>query len=432
MMPDEAHLTSARPAPDTLAIAGGSPVRPPNRPWPRWPQPAENAPDLLASVLAGGRWGISGPATGSEPYERAFGRRFAEYVGTRHCVPVDHGSSALVTALEALRLPYGSTVLVPALTWVASASAVFRAGLVPILVDVDPETGCVGPDNVAPEADTGALIAVHWACAMADIPGIREITDPLGITVIEDAAQAHGAQWLGKQAGSLGRIGCFSMQHSKVLTAGEGGAVVTDDDALAALLEELRADSRRYAGGQSTAMGLDLVESATLMGANFCLSEFGAAVLCAQLGILDEQHAIRNANYLLLGKLLADVPGVRLLNHREEQTRLSLYEVPLIFDPLPDGVTAQQIADALTAELHTRFYPPRAPLNRSTLLRPWTKPSLAHLAERFVAEHRARTYPHAEHLVAHTVLAHHGSFLGDERDMADIADAVAKVLIAYQ
>ncbi|MEV4754488.1 DegT/DnrJ/EryC1/StrS family aminotransferase [Micromonospora sp. NPDC049559] len=414
-------------AANRLALDGGIPVRPAERPWPAWPVPAVGADALLAQVLHGRRWTITSPA-GAELFERRFSRMFAEYVGTRHCVPVDHGSSALVVALEALGLAYGDVVLVPALTWVASASAVLRAGLLPILVDVDPGTGCLAPDTLDLEVEPRAVVAVHWSCAMADVPAIQQVVAPLDISVVEDAAQAHGAQWLGRSAGSLGRLGCFSMQQSKVLTAGEGGAVVTDDEGLASLLQELRADSRRYTTSSDAPQGLELEESATVMGANYCLDEFSAALLCAQLGDLDAQHEVRNNNYALLSNLLEDVPGVRLLRHHPDQTRLSIYEIPLIFDPLPDGMTNINIADALTAELNTSFYPPREPLNRSKLLRPWSKPTLAPLAERFAAEHRDRVYPHAEYLVRHAVLTHHSTLLGGKQDVMDIADAVTKVV----
>jgi dTDP-4-amino-4,6-dideoxygalactose transaminase len=408
-----------------LAVNGGVPVRARGRRWPAWPVPGPEAADLLAAVLRGDRWAITSPA-GTALFERRFAREFAEYVRVRHCVPVDHGSSALVVALEALGLDHGDLVLVPSLTWVASASAVLRAGLVPVLMDVDPATGCVSPEHLDFQTGTRAVLAVHWACAMADIPAISAAAVEHGAVVVEDAAQAHGAEWLGKPAGSLALAGCFSMQQSKVLAAGEGGAVVTDDDRLASRLEELRADSRRYTTGDAP-QGLELEESASMMGANFCLSEFGAALLCGQLAVLDEQHEVRNRNYEVLSGLLDGVPGVRLLRHRAEQNRLSIYELPIIFDPLPEGMTNAEVADALTAELGARFYPPREPLSRSRLLRPWTKPTLRPLAKRFVDEQLGRRYPNAEYLVRHAVLTHHSTLLGTERDAADIAEAVAKV-----
>jgi dTDP-4-amino-4,6-dideoxygalactose transaminase len=412
---------------DKLAVHGGVPVRDPLRPWPVWPVPAAQARRNLDAVLDSGRWAITSPA-GPPLFERRFAEMFAAYNGVRHCVPVDHGSSALVIALESLRLDYGDTVLVPALTWVASASAVLRAGLVPVLADVDPATGCIDPAGLDLSVAPKAVIAVHWSCAMADVPALQEVCAPGGVTVLEDAAQAHGAEWLGRRAGSLGRLGCFSMQHSKTLTGGEGGAVVTDDDRLAPVLEELRADSRRYADPRTARQGLELEESATMMGANFCMSEFSAAVLCAQLDLLDAQHQTRNRNYALLADLIEGMPSVRLLRQRPEQTRLSVYEAVLVFDPLPRSMTNVHVAEALSAELHTSFYPPREPLARSHLLKPWTKPTLTPLSGRFVAAHRDRVYPNAEYLASHAVLTPHSTLLGDERDMRDITDALAKVV----
>jgi dTDP-4-amino-4,6-dideoxygalactose transaminase len=423
---EQARTARLRTRPGRLAVDGGRPVRPPERPWPTWPVPAPTAGDLLAEVLTGGRWAITSPA-GTSLFERRFARRFAEYAGTRYCVPVDHGSSALIVALESLRLDHGAVVLVPALTWVATASAVLRAGLVPVLTDVDPRTGCVTAEALDLRVDPKAVIVVHWACGMADMPAISKAVAPLGIPVIEDAAQAHGAVWLGRPAGSLGKLGCFSMQHSKVLTSGEGGAVVTDDDELALVLEELRADSRRYTRDSRAPQGLELEESATIIGANFCLSEFHAAVLCAQLDVLDEQHAQRNDNHALLAELIDGIDGVRLIRPRRDQSRASIYEAPIVFDPLPRGKTNAWIAEALSAELHTLFYPPREPLDRSRLLQPWTKPTLAPLADRFAELHRDRSYPGAEALHRHAVLTHHSTFLGPEQDMVDIADAIAKV-----
>jgi dTDP-4-amino-4,6-dideoxygalactose transaminase len=413
-----------------LAIDGGTPVRQPGRPWPHWPLPSDGAEQNLLEVLYQGRWTISSPANGRELFERQFARRFAGYIGTRHCVPVDHGASALLIALEALGLEFGSRVLVPTLTWTASATAALRAGLVPVLVDVDRETGCVAQENLELDVEPRALVAVHWSCAMADVPALAEVADRHGIALIEDCAQAHGARWLGRRAGSLGRLGCFSMQHGKVLASGEGGAVVTDDDSLAQTLEELRADSRSYRRDGSVRGELDLAETATTMGANFVMNEFAAAVLCAQLNDLEQQNETRSANYALLAELLEDVPGVRLVEPPPEQDALSIYELPVLFDSLPRGMTVHALGEALTAELGLRFFHTDEPLHRSALLRPWTKPSLSPLAEDFVELHKGRAYPNADYLQTHVVVTHHSALLGTEDDMLDIARALMKLAAA--
>lgn len=421
------RATAARPSGTSsrLAVDGGTPVRS-HRAWPTWPVPALRAEANLREVLHSGRWAISSPR-GSELFERRFARQFAEYVGTRRCVPVDHGSSALVVALEALNLEYGDLVFVPALTWVASASAALRAGLVPVLVDVAPDSGCVAPEHLDADVPARAVVAVHWANAMADVPALVAHGAERGMVVIEDAAQAHGAQWLGRPAGSIGLMGCFSFQHGKVLAAGEGGAVVCDDAVLAQRLEELRADSRRYANDADAPGMLDLEETASIQGANFSMSEFSAALLCAQLELLEEQNERRSTSFALLAERLADVPGVRLLTPDARQTRMSLYEPTLVFDGFAPGVTNEDVAAALSSELGRSFYVTDTPLHRSPLLCPGTKPALRPLVERFDELNRDRIFPGTDHLATHTVQTHHSAFLGSEQDMADIAEAVAKV-----
>jgi len=420
-------MTDKATARDSLALYGGSPVRDLERSWPRWPAPTAEADRRILSVLHGDRWALTSPVSGTPLAEREFARKFAAYTHTRHCVPVDHGSSALVIALESLGLAHGDRVLVPSLTWVASASAALRAGLVPVLVDVDPVTGCMSPADLDLTVGARAAVVVHWSCAMADVPAIMSAAGPHGISIVEDCAQAHGAQWLGQPAGSIGRLGCFSMQQGKVLTCGEGGAVVTSDDSLALVLEELRADSRCYRADAGRPGESELAETATTMGANFCLSEFHAAVLCAQLDVLDQQHEVRAANYAALGHFIEGIPGVRLLRPASEQNRMSIYELPIIFDPLPGRMTAAEIGAALTAELGKPFYLTDAPLHRSPLFQPWTKRALTPLAEEFQAYHADRQFPNADYFYDHAVVTHHSTLLAQERDMADIAAAVAKV-----
>jgi dTDP-4-amino-4,6-dideoxygalactose transaminase len=411
----------------SLALYGGTPVRTSRRPWPRWPDPSPDAERNILQVLHGDRWTLTSPLSGTELFERRFARMFAAYTGVRHCVPVDHGASAVVVALEALGLDYGDRVLVPALTWVASASAALRAGLVPVLTDVDPATGSMSVDDLDPDVGARAAVVVHWSCAMADVPALVAAGAEHGITIVEDCAQAHGAEWHGRRAGSMGRLGCFSMQHGKVLTSGEGGAVVTDDDDLVPVIEELRSDARRYRDDQGMPGESELVESGGTMGSNFCLSEFHAAVLCGQLPYLDGQHDVRRRNYEILDELLADVPGVRLLRPSDAQTRMSIFELPVLFDELPAGMTPPLVAEALTAELGVRFYQTDLPLHRSRLFQPSTKPAFAPLAREFAAYHEGRRFERADWFFDHSVVTHHSTLLGGEEDMVDIATALAKL-----
>ncbi|MGW2385997.1 DegT/DnrJ/EryC1/StrS family aminotransferase [Streptomyces sp. NPDC001658] len=190
-----------------LAIDGGLPVRGPYAGRSAWPQPADGADEELLSVLNSGGWAISSPHRG-ELSERRFAARFAPFTEARHCGPTGHGSSALMIALESLGPRRRDLVLAPALTWTASATAVLRAGLVPVLVDVGPWTGCMTPDPLGLDVGARVVIAVHWACcSIADVPALLDGAAYRGMSVIEDVAQAHGARWQGRSAGALGRLG---------------------------------------------------------------------------------------------------------------------------------------------------------------------------------------------------------------------------------
>lgn len=391
--------------------------------WPVWPEVARNAERYVLDAIHSGRWAISSLYNGAPLYEQRFAKEFSEYLGADFCIPTDHGSSALVIALEALGADYGSEVVIPAMTWTATATAVFRAGLVPVIADVDPETGCLTPETIreAVSGRTAAIIVVHWACVMADMPAIMRFAEHHSLAVIEDAAQAHGAAWEGRRAGTFGHFGCFSMQHAKVLTCGEGGAVVTSDGTAARRLEELRADSRSYR--TTPVMGqLELHESASIMGANFGIDEISAALLVAQLEMLPAQQAKRTANYHLLDDLLGDCDDVTLLSRDPRQDTLSLYEVPILF-PRQRGVT-EQLASSLSSTLGVRVYQPRVPLHRSALLQPQTKPTLGPLAEHYIQRLGQRTFPGAEHLANSAVLLHHSAFLASAEHIHFIAEAV--------
>ncbi|MGO9285348.1 MAG: DegT/DnrJ/EryC1/StrS family aminotransferase [Mycobacterium sp.] len=363
---------------------------------------------------------------GANLYERKFAKAFAGYLGATYCVPTDHGSSALVIALEALGAESGAEVIVPALTWVATATAVFRAGLVPVIADVDPESGCLTPTTIEEviTSRTVAVVAVHWACVMADMPEILRIAQRHGLAVIEDAAQAHGAAWQGKRAGTFGVFGCFSMHHAKVLTCGEGGAVVTDKSDAVQRLEELRADSRSYRAKPVIGQ-LELKESASIMGANFGMSELSAALLCAQLELLPEQQRRRNNNYEFFARLM-ESSDVSLLRRDARQDELSVYEVPIKF-PASEW-SSERIAAELSDRLGVHVYVPREPLARSSLLRPATKSALRPVAEHFAQRNEGRVFPGAEHIATNSVVLHHSAFLGEPHDVQVIAaevDAVA-------
>lgn len=210
-----------------LAILGGHPVR--QREWPKWPRSDHDTLTAIREVLESSRWTVSGASDGRVCFERRFAQAFADFNEIRFCTPTASGTTALTIALQALGVGRGDEVIVPGQTWVACASAVVNIGAVPVLADIDAATLAISPQRVAESISdrTAAILIVHPFNSIADLDAFTSLSRRTGIPLIEDCAQAHGARWRESRVGTFGDIGCFSMQQSKLLTAGEGGAAIT-------------------------------------------------------------------------------------------------------------------------------------------------------------------------------------------------------------
>lgn len=415
---------------DALALYGGPAVRTKGR-WPLWPQPAPGASEALASVLRSGRWSVAAPYAGKPPQDRCFAARWGAYLGIEHCVPTASGTAALMAALEACGVGAGDEVILPGLSWIASASTVLGTNAVPVFADIDPLTLCLDPAAIegAVTSATAAIVVVHLYSALADLDAVRAIADRHGLALIEDAAQAHGASYRNRKAGTHGTIGTFSMHHTKLLTSGEGGAAVTNDAALARRLEHLRADGRCLSA-QPPALGLpELVETGELMGSNRCLSEFQSALLVEQLKQLDSQNEVRTKNAELLDRSLSE------LGYRPQRTSAGTTERAYFGYPveLPegefDGTTNQVVSEALTAELGLAVRPIYPPLYANRLYAPATRRRFAVTsASRLGVLDRSYDLPNCEHAARRFVTFHHAALLGSEFDMRDVSLAFEKVL----
>ncbi len=410
-----------------LAVTGGDPVC--RTRWPAWPHYDEATIAAVTAAIESGRWTVSGGWTGSVTLERRFARRFADFVGVPHCVSTDHGSSSLALALEALGVGAGDEVIVPVLTWVATATAVLNVNAVPVFVDVDPETGCLAPGALAAAITerTRAIIVVHLHCRMADMDAIAPIAGAHGVPVVEDCAQAHGALWSGSMAGSLGAVGAFSMQQGKVLTAGEGGAVVTGDPSLYDRLQQLRADGRRYAEREPAPGHPYLVEAGDVMGANHCLSELQAALLLDQLDRLEPQLEARARNADVLDAELGRIDGLRPLARAAQLERPSVFRYAVRRTPESfAGAPTDRICAALEAELGVRVSRADRPLHQNALYCPQTKERYRWLGDRVRVPAGAR-YPAAEALYAGLILLPHHVLLAADEALGLVVDALAKL-----
>ena len=214
-----------------------------------------------------------------------------------------NGTVTLEMALSAASIGPGDEVIVPAISFVSTAMAVSRVGATPVFVDIEPLSFNMDAECAAAAITprTKAIIPVHFGAAMADMDRLMPLAAEHGLALIEDAAHAQGSEWCGRRAGSLGLAGSFSFQNSKVMTAGEGGMLTTNDAPFAERAWSSMDQGRQPGGGWFHHY---------LLGSNYRITGWQAAVLLAQLDRLPEQICLRTRNAAVLRAELADVPGL--------------------------------------------------------------------------------------------------------------------------
>lgn len=398
--------------------------------WPEWPQYTQETVQNLLEVFETKRWVISGYWTGEECMEQKFAKAFASYNDSKWCVPTTCGSSALSIALEALGIGYGDEVIVPALTWLATATAVLNVNATPILVDIEPDTYCIDPAKIeeAITKQTKAIIPVHLFGCMANMDEIMFLANKYDLYVLEDCAQTHGSVWNGKKAGTIGHIGAFSMQQGKVLTSGEGGAVITNDAKLFERLEQLRSDSRMMLDGSNLMYGdMQLVAKGEIQGQNLCMSEFHAAILLSQLKQLDEQNSIREKNAKYLDEQLSEIPGLKIMKKYKQIEKQTYYGYVVRTNRNHfNDLTPEEICNRLREGLGLgTFYlhPPYAPIHQSKLFCPWTKKRYDKCIAKDEAYWKSLHFPVSENAQKEAIVFHHAVLLANREQIDKIVFA---------
>jgi L-glutamine:scyllo-inosose aminotransferase len=400
---------------EALAIHGGARTR--ERPFAAWPEFGDEERKSVSRVLESGSWG-GHPSPNREAL--AFSREFASYLGGEHVVPCTSGTTALLLALQAARLSPGAEVVTTAYSFVATAGSVVQAGCLPVPVDIEESSLCLDPDAVraAITERTEAILPVHLACSMADMDRLPEIAERHGLVLIEDCAHAPGARFRGRAAGTFGDFGCFSMQSSKLLTAGEGGAVSARDAQDADRLWSLVNCGRKDPGYD------DFPEQ--MLGHNLRITEWQAAVLRDQLRRLDDQHDRRAERVAQLEREIEAIPGLSVLEADPRVTRRTHYQTILRYDASAfEGVPRDDVLLALHAEglpCYGRFY---VPINEDPLfaLDAATNPGVG-----LGLDLRAREFPVARRAAYHeTIWLPHELFLGAPEDVRDMAAMLARV-----
>ena len=403
-----------------LAIDGGAPIR--TLLFPSWPVWDDQEEKQLLEVLHSGHWGILDGGKVSE-----FEGRFAEFVSAKRALCVTSGTAALEIVLRALGIGPGDEVITTPYTFVATPSAAFLTGARPVFVDIDPDTYMLDSTKIeaAVTERTAAIMPVHIGGCPADMDGVMEVARRHQLYVIEDACQAWGAQWKGQPVGALGDLGCFSFQASKNINAGEGGAIVTNNDELAERCWSLHNVGRIRTGAWY---------QHEVLGWNYRMTEWQGAVLLAQIDRLADHMALRDANAAYLGQRLNSVDGITPARVDPRVTQHAWHLYMMTYDPPAfGGKTCTEFIEMLRAE-GIPCSPGYRPLNQMPALR------------RAVAEQAGQVRPWdtsdvdlpelpacpvTEDLCERTVWLKQTMLLGDREDMDDIVAAIIKIQQAF-
>jgi perosamine synthetase len=291
-----AEVTTPKPA-----LLGGKPVR--ETGFPSWPIIKENDEKALMDVLHSGRWTRSYGGQVSNRFEEVY----AKVTGAKHCIATANGTSALFASLGALDVGPGDEVILPPYTFVATLNVVLLHYALPIFVDTDPETFQIDAGKIekAITPNTRALLPVHIGGNAADLDTILAVATRHKLPVVEDACQAHLAEWHGRKVGTWGDAGCFSFQASKNWNCGEGGAVICNDGDLAERVFAFHNNSRpRNREGFNYGLQGN-------RGANLRLTEFQTTLLLSQMERVEAQTRQRTENANYLTSMLKEIPGIQ-------------------------------------------------------------------------------------------------------------------------
>ncbi len=311
-----------------------TPVSAPGTEWPRW---SDNDEQALLDVLRSGKWGRTATRNGRVmEFEAAFANRMQ----AKYCVATSSGTTALLTALGALNIGPGDEVILPPYTFVATFNAITANFALPVFVDSDPTSFQIDAAKIAAAITpaTKLLLPVHIAGTPCDLDAVLKVSKARAIPLLEDACQAPLAEWRGKPVGTQGVGGCFSFQASKNLTAGEGGAILTNDESFANLCYNHHTPGNGKPGPM------------TGRSANYRLTEFQGALLLAQMTRLEAQAKLRDANAALLTSLLRQTPGITPAALPEGATRSAYHLYMFRYDKTKfAGLSRARFLQELTA-----------------------------------------------------------------------------------
>jgi len=383
---------------------------------PEWPKVTEDDKKALIKVLESRRWCRIFPGSKAEMFEKAF----ADYHDARYGIAVANGTVALELPLKTLGIGFGDEVLVPAVTFIATASAVTELGALPRFVDIDPETATMSPNalerSITPR--TRAAIVVHYGGYPANFDEILPIVEKHSLFLVEDCAHAHGTEWRGTKVGAIGDMGGFSFQESKTLAAGEGGIVLTNDEELA--------ERGRLVHNIGRVVGRPGYEH-HILSSNYRMTEFQAALLLSKLKSLPQEVELKHSNGAYLADKLRKIGGVEPLKKDGRITKRGYYFFVIRYDREEfSGLPKEKFLRAFWAEGVPADVGYGMPLYRQPAFR---RQNLKGVIPRGIEapDYEKLHLPAAEKFTAKEITLPHPILLGDREAVDLVVSSIEKI-----
>ncbi len=398
---------------NNLALLGGPEIV--TRRPPPWPVTGDLEAAWMEGVVRSGNWSWLGP------HETAFCQEYGKFIGSKYCAALSNGTVTLQCALQAVGVEPGDDVIVPGLTWCATAQAALDIGANVVFVDIDPETLCIDA-KAAAKAITPrvkAMIPVHLYGCMCDMDAIMKLAETHKIKVVEDVAHQHGSRWRGRGAGSIGDAGSFSFQQSKSLTCGEGGAVTTNNEEVYNIVYALKQVGWAPDGTPGNRYGH-----------NYRITEMQSVLLRGGLIRLPEQIRMREENAARFSEGLARMGGpLRAIRRDPRVTRQAYYAMTLFYDTKKaQGLPREAYKAALSAE-GCKLGGTYSQVYSTPLLNLYDKTSpVPYRNQKKIQNYRNLKLPNTERAVEQTaVTLSHTHLLGSEAYMDELLLAIEKV-----
>jgi len=401
-----------------LAIHGGDKVR--KSAWPEWPVWDGRAEKDVIKMLQSGRWWRG---NGEAVYD--FEQKYAQLMGTKRCLATASGTAALLVALHVLGVDAGDEVLVSPFTFIATYNVIFMNKALPVFVDTDPETFLINPAKIEKKITdrTSAILPVHIYGLPVDMDKVNSIAKKHNLKVVEDACQAWLGEYKGKKLGTLGDLGCFSFQNSKNLPAGEGGAVIGNNDEIMDRCHSFHNCGRPFGSVERTS-------DYPMRGSNRRMQQIQAIILLSQMNRIEKDNDKRLENAKYLDKKLGDIPGIETYKLVTKQARSAYHMYPFRFVSEKFGnVSREKFIEALRAE----------GVPCSSGYGQQNKDGLIEEAfnskgyKRLFSEKRLKQWreenvlPGNDQLAREAVTFYQSILLGSKSDMDDIVNAVTKI-----